>query len=284
MSAAGGLGSRMARHPSWTHRMLADAGHTFTTLVRSPRPTRRHLAWPSHNRLMLGTAITVVVVAAVMLFIDQRAVVAARDLPTWLVEAFNAFTDLGKSAWFLYPSGALLIAFAIAASRPLSQMSRLTLAALTVRFGFIFLAIALPGLFINVLKHVIGRGRPFVAADNVFAFLPFSWLPAYASMPSGHGTTAFSAVIAIGAVWPSARPLLWTYAVLIGISRVVVTAHYPSDVIVGGVIGLTGALLVRNWFASRRLGFVVTDDGAVHRLPGPSWARIKAVARRLLSA
>ena len=77
---------------------------------------------------------------------------------------------------------------------------------------------------------------------------------------------------------------MWIYAVLIALSRVIVTAHHPSDVIAGAIVGSIGALLVRNWFAVRRLGFAVAPDGAVQARPGPSWRRVKAVARRLVSA
>jgi membrane-associated phospholipid phosphatase len=60
-------------------------------------------------------------------------------------------------------------------------------------------------------------------------------------------------------------------------------AHYPSDVVAGAVVGALGALLVRDWFAARRLGFAIAADGSVSTLPGPSLARIKRVARSLLA-
>ncbi len=101
------------------------------------------------------------------------------------------------------------------------------------------------------------------------------------AFPSGHATTAFAAAIAFGALWPRLRPLLWTYAIVIALSRVIVTAHHPSDVVAGAIAGVVGALLVRDWLAARRLGFSVRADGAVAALPGPSWARIKRVARSL---
>ena len=62
-----------------------------------------------------------------------------------------------------------------------------------------------------------------------------------------------------------------------------VTAHYASDVIAGAAIGAFGALWVRDWFARRRLGFVVGADGEVHALRGPSLRRIKKVARALIA-
>jgi membrane-associated phospholipid phosphatase len=65
------------------------------------------------------------------------------------------------------------------------------------------------------------------------------------------------------------------------LSRVIVTAHHPSDVLAGAIAGVVGALLVRDYLAARRLGFSVLPDGGVKPFPGPSWARIKRVARGL---
>jgi undecaprenyl-diphosphatase len=108
------------------------------------------------------------------------------------------------------------------------------------------------------------------------------WRPDYASFPSGHATTAFAAAIAIGLIWPRLRVWLWTYALIIAVSRVVILAHYTSDVIAGAVVGVVGALLARDWFAARRLGFAIGPNGSVMTLPGPSLQRIKRVARSLL--
>jgi undecaprenyl-diphosphatase len=76
---------------------------------------------------------------------------------------------------------------------------------------------------------------------------------------------------------------MWAYALIIALSRVVVLAHHPSDVVAGAIVGMFGAWLVRDWFAARRLGFVIEADGHVRTLPGPAFARIKRVARRLLA-
>jgi undecaprenyl-diphosphatase len=71
---------------------------------------------------------------------------------------------------------------------------------------------------------------------------------------------------------------MWIYAATIMASRVIVMAHHPSDVIAGALVGGLGALMVRHWFAARRLGF---EANGTRALPGPSLQRIKAVARRL---
>jgi undecaprenyl-diphosphatase len=90
-------------------------------------------------------------------------------------------------------------------------------------------------------------------------------------------------LVAFGTLWPRARTILLIYAVLIAISRVVVTAHYPTDVLAGALVGAAGAMMVRRYFALRRLGFSVGPGGEVRQLPGPSLRRIKAVARSLLA-
>jgi undecaprenyl-diphosphatase len=228
------------------------------------------------GRIVLSAALAILIVAATMITMDAWAITEARRSPGWVIKVFAEITDFGKSGWFLWPLGILLLAIAATASLALPRISQLVVAAIVVRLGFLFIAIGLPGLFDTILKRVIGRGRPFVPTiADPYVYKPFAWEPAYASMPSGHATTAFAAAVAIGALWPRARPVMWVYAVVIAISRVVVTAHHPSDVIAAAVVGTVGALLVRSWFAARRLGFAIDIGGSVRALPGPSWRRIK---------
>jgi undecaprenyl-diphosphatase len=110
--------------------------------------------------------------------------------------------------------------------------------------------------------------------------MPFAWRPDYASLPSGHATNVFAALVAVGLVCPRLRAIMLVYALTIAASRVIVLAHHPSDVIAGAIAGTLGALLVRDWFAARRLGFVLDRDGRVRALPGPSLRRLMTVARK----
>jgi membrane-associated phospholipid phosphatase len=216
---------------------------------------------------------------------DAWAIAAVRRLPDSLVEAFNRLTDLGRSGWLLWPIGLVLLALALTDSPKLPRFPRAVIAAWSVRLGFVFAAIAVPGLFVAVIKRLIGRARPLIDGSEGWTYQVLGWNVEYASLPSGHATTAFSALVAIGAILPAARPLLWIYAVMIALSRVVVTAHHPSDVVAGAIVGAVGAIMVRNWFAARRLGFVLAADGTVRPLPGPSVRRIvKAIARRRRTA
>jgi undecaprenyl-diphosphatase len=228
----------------------------------------------------LGIAALIVVA---MFTIDAPTIIAARQLSYPVHRLFAVITDLGKSGWFLWPLGLMLIVIAFAAAPRLGRIGERVLGAVAVRLTFLFLAIGVPGLFASLAKNMIGRARPFVGGSaNPFLYHPFDWRPAYASLPSGHTTTAVAAAIAIGALWPRSRPYLWAYAVVIAVSRLVITAHHPSDVLAGALVGGVGALLVRDWFAARRLGFAVESDGSVMAMSGPSWQRLKRVGARLV--
>jgi membrane-associated phospholipid phosphatase len=265
-------------------RMGSNLALWLRVLVRPPRvpgASWRPL-WPLTGRFLLGAAAAIALVAVTMVVFDVPGITEARALPATLRNIFGEITNFGKSGWFLWPIGLMLLAIAAISPPPLPRFAHGVLAATVVRLGFLFVAIGLPSLFDTIIKRLIGRGRPFVPGiADPYVYKPFVWQAAYASMPSGHATTAFAAVVAIGALWPRTRLIMWIYAVVIAVSRVVITAHHPSDVVAGAIVGTVGALMVRSWFAARRLGFVIDTDGTVRRLPGPSWARIKKVARRL---
>jgi membrane-associated phospholipid phosphatase len=228
------------------------------------------------------TAIIALLVASVacMFFIDTAASAWARTLPQWFEDVFERITDLGLGGWFLFPFGFILLCLAAVTSPRLTRLTQGVLAMLTVRFGFLFLAIGVPGLFVTIVKRLIGRARPYVGThDDPFAYMPFIWKPEYASMPSGHATTAVAAAIAIGAVWPRLQPVMWLYALVIMASRILIFVHHPSDVLGGAVVGVVGALMVRRWFAARRLGFSPAD---LQPYAWPSGARVKVAAHEIV--
>jgi undecaprenyl-diphosphatase len=242
------------------------------------RPPRACVPRPAPSTLA-AIVLTLVVTVASMFFLDVAASDWARALPLRFTDIFEQITDFGLSGWFLFPIGFVLLCLAAATTRVLSMRTQNLLAMLSVRFGFLFLAIGLPGLFVTIVKRLIGRARPYVGNhDDPFAYMPFIWQPEYASMPSGHATTAASAAIAIGALWPRARGVMWIYAIMIMFSRVVVLAHHPSDVIAGGLVGVVGAELVRRWFAARYLLFSAND---LRAFPWPPFKRIGTAAREV---
>jgi membrane-associated phospholipid phosphatase len=283
MTAASGLNHNDAGGAQATLRRCGAKIVAAIGMLARPARIQVRKPWPlAPQQLAIAAALSVAIFLLVMFVADAAAINAVDHLPDWLKWFFDEITDFGKSGWFLWPLG--IIFLALAALPNLPRVPQLVLAALMVRVGFLFLAIGAPGLFVNVFKHIFGRARPLVGGSlDPYLFSPFSWPAAYAGLPSGHAATAFSVLVAFGTLWPRARTILWIYALLIAVSRVVVTAHYPSDVLAGALVGVVGALLVRRYFALRRLGFSVRADGAVHQYPGPSFKRIKSVAQKLLA-
>jgi undecaprenyl-diphosphatase len=265
-------------------RCGANVIAALNVLARPPRIRLSRSGTYSLPMLAIGAAVATAVFLFLAWTLDAAASRGASQLPRWIIDLFDDITDFGKSGWFLWPLGLLFLGLA-AVPPVLTPFSQRVLAAVMVRVGFLFTAIALPSLFVTIVKRMIGRARPNVGGSlDPFLFSPFKWVPAYAGMPSGHATTAFAVLVAVGTLWPRARTALLIYAVLIAISRVVVTAHYPTDVFAGALVGAVGAMMVRRYFALRRLGFSIGPAGEIHQLPGPSLRRIKAVARGLLAS
>jgi membrane-associated phospholipid phosphatase len=261
------MAMRLARNATWNFEQW------FRALARPPRAK---YAWPS-ALAAAAVVVTLVVVVASMFLIDATAVDWARHEPNWVRDLFERITDFGLSGWFLFPLGFLLLTLAALNAPELTRLTQGVLAMLAARGGFLFLAIGLPGLFVTIVKRLIGRARPYVGGHiDPFAYRPFVWRPEYASMPSGHATTAVAAALAIGAIWPRTRLVMWLYAVIIMVSRVAVLAHHVSDVIAGALVAAVGVYLIRRWFAARRLVF---RPRGLQACPAPSPRRIATALR-----
>jgi undecaprenyl-diphosphatase len=127
----------------------------------------------------------------------------------------------------------------------------------------VILAIEAASFADGVLKRTIDRARPFVGDPRVH---PSIALPHDPSMPSGHAMNAFAGAVLLVAVMPRARWPLLALAVLIGLSRVYLGVHFPSDVIAGAIlgaaIGAAAAWLLRRGERLLRTGRGQTPSGA----------------------
>lgn len=92
-------------------------------------------------------------------------------------------------------------------------------------------------------KGLVHRPRPWVAYESDLVCLQ---RVRSTSFPSGHTSLAFAAATSLSLVYPrwyvAVPAYLWAGAV--GYSRMYVGAHYPSDVLVGAVIGTASAFVV----------------------------------------
>ena len=224
--------------------------------------------WPLHLTRRSGILLVLAVVGLLAVIYQTDVPVSqwAQAWPQPVRDFFFVITDVGKSDWILIPALALLlITGGLALAVPKSPGKR-ALGDVAGLSAFVFIGVGLPGLASNLIKRLVGRGRPELF-DQVgpLDFQNFFNEVAYQSFPSGHATTAFALCFVVSFLQPRLLPLMLAVAVAIGFSRIVVGVHYPTDVFGGILVGIFGAYLVRSLFASRGWVFERHPDGTIHR-------------------
>lgn len=178
---------------------------------------------------------------------DKRILLALRDPadlshpigPRWMLSAALDITSLG-SATVLG-----LTVFAVAGFLLLQGLWRRALFVTAASLG---------GWFLNgTLKEVFQRARPDV--------VPHLREAMSLSFPSGHAMTSAAVYLTLGALSMhiAQRRLIKVYCItvamlataLVGVSRVYLGVHYPTDVLGGWLLGLSWALLC--WMIERSL-------------------------------
>lgn len=146
----------------------------------------------------------------------------------WLTPIMEIISFLGKGGWFFIAT-ALILCFKKS----------------TRKIGVcILVAIALQVLFNNgMLKPLIHRTRPYEAYSDVLQLIGTKETDY--SFPSGHTGIAF--VWAYG-LYISCNKKKWgiaaiVLAILMGISRMYLGFHYPSDVLAAVVLGIVCAIM-----------------------------------------
>lgn len=92
-----------------------------------------------------------------------------------------------------------------------------------------------------LLKKLLGRPRPFMVIPN--AHVGDRVWKDY-SFPSGHTAAGFSLAVNYALFYPQLAIPLTLCAVLVGISRVYLGYHYPTDILAGAVLGTLTAAVV----------------------------------------
>jgi undecaprenyl-diphosphatase len=139
------------------------------------------------------------------------------------------------------------------------------------------LASAALGLLVNQLvAQFWHRARPFAAHRSAHVWGSRSHDP---SFPSDHASAAFAIGFAVLLFDRVAGALFLAAAVVIGVGRVLIGAHYPADVLAGVLVGLACAVVVAR-LARPAIEFVVR---IVERLTDPLLAPLWRLRRTPLS-
>ena len=120
----------------------------------------------------------------------------------------------------------------------------LTLAACEPASGPIFLVVGLVAYAIELplyllLKNTIRRDRPCESLPFEAYIVPSDKF----SFPSGHSAAAFVFAALIANYYPDFSVISYTLALSVGVSRVLLGVHYPTDILAGAVLGLCSASL-----------------------------------------
>jgi len=168
-----------------------------------------------------------------LLLVDEVASSQALLASDWFKSArpwFEATTDVFLYLFYLLFCAVLVLGF-------------VTQQAFLRGLVWRYLAAQLLGsvLVVRILKMLLGRGRPNSELPGQFTgeWGVWSFDAGFHAMPSGHSADVFTGAVLLALVLQSRklRFLLLGIAILAGFSRVAVAAHWPSDVLVGGLIG-----------------------------------------------
>ena len=101
-------------------------------------------------------------------------------------------------------------------------------------FTVLALAFCIERVLYFFLKNRLRRNRPPQAIPGFKSVIEPS---DQFSFPSGHTSAAFLFAIIIGATVPILLPFLLAWAVTVGLARVILGVHFPTDTLAGAIHG-----------------------------------------------
>ncbi|MBI3753639.1 MAG: phosphatase PAP2 family protein [Deltaproteobacteria bacterium] len=111
-----------------------------------------------------------------------------------------------------------------------------------------FAAILAASFFVLLFKITFERPRPGFHDTDILVFLKnpfiFDFDGRFNSFPSGHTTVSFALAYALSKSYPRLSPIFYTLAAMVGLSRVYLGSHYPSDVAGAVLLGLGSVMFL----------------------------------------
>jgi membrane-associated phospholipid phosphatase len=167
-----------------------------------------------------------------------------RELSPGVINIADIITRLGISTWYIVASIILYFIFRYIYKNNLNASRSL----------FVFLSLSVSGIFVDILKWLAGRHRPIDLFNHgYFGFSFFGVGYELTSFPSGHAQTAFALATALTILFPRWGIPTFIVAGAVGISRIILTSHYLSDVIAGAGIGILFTMAIKYFFDRKKI-------------------------------
>jgi membrane-associated phospholipid phosphatase len=202
---------------------------------------------------------------SISLAFDVSEAHAAATFDPRLKDFFEIVTRAGQSGWLFALSILTLVYALYRREGEISRRARAGWGLLASRALYFFAVQAISGILAQLVKHVVGRARPkLIDTLGPQHFDVFSLKAVLASFPSGHTTTIVAAAASLSFFMPP-KTFPWTAALFFALvlpvaaSRLIVGAHYPSDVLGGAFLGLASALAVARAFGRRKIAFTLEE-------------------------
>jgi len=155
-------------------------------------------------------------------------------------EFFINITKLGSSLWYFLTSLMFFI-FSFFLKKKINNKYQSFCNRLKIDSLFFFVAMLITGVLTQIIKHVVGRPRPnHSIIENNFNFSFFSLDSSFHSFPSGHTSTIFVIALCFSLLLPKIKYFFIFFSSIIAFSRVVVGAHFLTDIIGGAVVAYIG--------------------------------------------
>lgn len=127
-------------------------------------------------------------------------------------------------------------------------------------FSLIALSVILSrGIIAEALKFFIVRQRPFSVLE-ITPLIKYDAYDKFMSFPSGHAAFFFALALAVFFLNKKLGQQFMIAALLISLARIFVGIHWPSDILVGALIGLISALIVKKILPLNKKAPVFVDE------------------------